>query len=106
MRGNYRLISVLSVIAKLFKKLVCEQLNIFLKENKILSSCQAGFRKGHTTTSVLLENTDSWLLNMDAGMINGVLFLDLCKAFDTVGIQDKTLEWFKSYLLNRAQYCI
>ncbi len=47
----------------------------------------------------------------------GVLFLDLCKAFDTVdhaillrklsiyGIHDKALKWFKSYLLHRAQYC-
>jgi hypothetical protein len=83
-RGNYRPISVLSVIAKLFEKLICEQLNLFLEENKILSSCQSGFSKGHSTTSALLENTDSWLRNMDAGRINGVLFLDLCKAFDTV----------------------
>jgi hypothetical protein len=30
--------------------------------------------------SAILANTDSWLLNMDARMINGVLFLDLCKA--------------------------
>jgi hypothetical protein len=43
---------------------------------------------------------------MDAGIINGVLFLDLCKAFDTAdhkilikklfiyGIQNKCLDWF------------
>ena len=54
---------------------------------------------------------------MGAGMINGVLFLDLCKAYDTVdhailvkklsyyGIQSKALEWFKSYLFSREQYC-
>ena len=78
-RGNYRPISVLSVIAT-----DCEQLNLFLEENKMLSSCQSGFRNGHSTTSALLENTDSWLLNMDTGRINGVLFLHLCKAFDTV----------------------
>jgi hypothetical protein len=50
-------------------------------------------------------------------MINGVLFLDLCKEFDTVdhgillsklsiyGIQNKALDWFKCYLHNRTQYC-
>jgi hypothetical protein len=83
-RSNYRPISVLSIIAKLFEKLVCAQLNSFLTENNIMSSCQSGFRKNYSTASALLANTDSWLLNMDAGMINGVLFLDLCKAVDTV----------------------
>jgi hypothetical protein len=55
---------------------------------------------------------------MDAGLINGVLFLDLCKAFDTVdhkilikklfiyGIRNKSLDWFKSYLHNRKQFCV
>ena len=85
-RGNYRPVSILAIIAKLFEKLVCSQLNIimFLTENNILTPCQSGFRKGHSTTTAILENTDLWLLNMDAGMINGVLFLDLCKTFDTV----------------------
>jgi hypothetical protein len=117
-RGNYRPISVLSIIAKIFEKLVYSQLNKFLTENSILSPCQSGFRKGHSTTTALLENTDSWLLNMDSGLVNGVLFLDLCKAFDTVnheilikklftyGIQNKSLDWFKSYLQNRKQFCV
>ena len=50
--------------------------------------------------------------------MNGVLFLDLCKAFDTVddiilikklsiyGIQNESLDWFKSYLHNRIQFCV
>jgi hypothetical protein len=58
-----------------------------LTENNIRSSCQSGFRKNHSTASALLAKLiriHAWLLNMHAGMINGVLFLDLCKAFDTV----------------------
>ena len=34
--------------------------------------------------SPLLEATDSWALNIDRGLINAVIFLDLKKAFDTV----------------------
>ena len=49
--------------------------------------------------------------------MNGVIFLDLKKAFDTVdheillsklafyGLQSQTVDWFKSYLLNRQQLC-
>ena len=55
---------------------------------------------------------------MDDGKINGVVFLDICKAFDSVnheillekcetqfGIHDTELKWFQSYLKNRKQVC-
>ena len=57
------------------------------------------------------------MLNIDRGMVNGVIFLDLKKAFDTVdhdpllsklafhGLQSQTFDWFKSYLSNRKQLC-
>ncbi len=55
---------------------------------------------------------------MDSGLINGVLFLDLKKAFDTVdheillkklhlyGIKGTTYAWFKSYIQNRKSICL
>ena len=50
----------------------------------LLSKHQSGFRSLHSTVTALLEATDSWALNIDRGLINAVVFLDLKKAFDTV----------------------
>ncbi len=86
--SNYRPISVISVVAKVFEKLVSGQLVEYLETYQLLSECQAG-----------------------------IIFLDLKKAFDCVdhailieklkkfGSVDNTLNWFKSYLTNRKQMC-
>ncbi|CAB3989406.1 Hypothetical predicted protein [Paramuricea clavata] len=114
---NYRPISVLSSVAKIYEKLVTEQLEIYLETNHILAEQQAGFRKNHSTQTSLLYITNQWLMNMDKGLLNGVIFLDLKKAFDCVdhnillkkmhcyGIRGHTLAWFQSYLSSRIQIC-
>jgi hypothetical protein len=53
------------------------KLTDYLNANDILSPCQSGFRQNHSKMSSLLSNSDSWLVNMDAGLVNGVVFLDL-----------------------------
>ena len=50
----------------------------------ILTSSQHGFRPLHSTVTALLKLTNQWYQNMDEGLINGIVFLDLKKAFDTV----------------------
>ena len=99
------------------EKIVYNQLISYIKENNVLTNSQFGFRKSHSTTTSLLKSTNKWLLNIDEGLINGVLFLDLRKAFDTVdhkilidklklyGITGNTLNWFISYLDKRYQTC-
>ena len=82
--GNYRPISVTSIVAKIFEKLVCGQLRSFMQENNIIIDDQSGFRPLHSTETILLDSTNEWLKNMDKGLMNGVLFLDLKKEFDTV----------------------
>ena len=79
---HYRTISVLSVIARLFEKIVHQQLYDFLKES--LSVTQTGFKSGCSTETSLLNTTDRWILDINKKYLNLTLFLDLRKAFDTV----------------------
>ena len=81
---NYRPTSIISVVAKVFEKLISRQLNGYLESNHLLSDSQAGFMKKSSTTTSLLNNTNKWYINMDNGLLNGIIFLDLKKAFDCV----------------------
>ena len=114
--NNYRPISVISIIAKVFERIVYDQLYSFLANEEIITNQQSGFRSLHSTVTALLEATDSWALDIDRGNVNAVVFLDLKKAFDTVdhdvllgklslyGVQESPYDfWFKSYLNNRTQ---
>ena len=79
-RSNYRPISVITAIAKVFEKLVYKQVTVYLEVNNIISTNQSGFRSRHSTETALLNCTNLWLVNMDNNLINGVLFLDLKKS--------------------------
>ena len=82
--ANYSPISVLSVIAKLFEKAIFNQVYSYLNDNKLLSKYQSGFRPMHSTLTALIDITDNWYLNIDDGLTNAILFIDLKKAFDTI----------------------
>ena len=56
--GNYRPISVISIIAKVFEKVVCNQLRSFMKENIIIIDEQSGLRQYHSTETTLLDSTN------------------------------------------------
>ena len=115
--NNYRPISVVPIVAKIFEKLVHNQLYRYLATNNLLANNQSGFRSLHSTLTALIDANNSWCVNIDKGLINGVVFIDLKKAFDTIdhkiliqklkvyGIDRNTLPWFESYLLNRQQHC-
>ena len=71
-------------MAKVFERIIYDQLYYYLNENNLLSRHQSGFRSLHSTVTALIEATDNWSLNIDRGFINAVVFLDRKKAFDTV----------------------
>jgi hypothetical protein len=65
-----------------------------LETNNILSRQQAGFRKNYSSQTSLLNITNKWLVNMNKGYLNGVVFLDLKKADLTAWI---IKYWLKNY---------
>ena len=77
--NDYRPISVLPVISKLIERVVFDQFYEYLIVHDLLADTQSGFRPRHSTQTALLEATNEWYLNIDNGLINGVLFLDLKK---------------------------
>lgn len=83
----------------------------------MLLGCQSGFRSLHSTLTALLEATNSWSVNIDNGLLNGVVFIDLTKAFNTInheiilrkmsylGVDLAAIKWLSSYLSGRTQRC-
>ena len=63
--NNYRPISVISIIAKVFERIVYDQLYSFLANEEIITNQQSGFRWLHSTVTALLEATDSWAFDID-----------------------------------------
>ena len=114
--NNYRPISILSVVNKIFEKILHKRLYSYLNKFNILYKFQFGFREGHSTTQALTEITDKIRNGMDHKNYTCGIFIDLCKAFDTVdheillskmyhyGIRGIVQKLFKSYLTNRMQY--
>ena len=114
-KENYRPISTLSNLSKVFERLIYNQIEKFM-ENK-LSTLLTGFRKNHSTQHALLRTIETWKTHLNKGNKIGTIFMDLSKAFDTIdhnlllaklnayGIGPNSLNFIKSYLTNRFQRC-
>ena len=82
--GNYQPISILASTARIFERLLYKQLHDFLATNKILNDKQWGFRSLHSTALALIDCSTNWLLNIDKGVTNLTVFLNIKTAFDTI----------------------
>lgn len=113
--GNYRPISLLPSISKIFEKVVKKRLIIYLDNEHLLADNQFGFRSARSTEDAIVSLVGNITHNLDKKNHCIGIFLDLAKAFDTVsklillrklelmGIRGIALKWFSSYLSDRKQ---
>ena len=108
---NYRPVSVLPAVSKIFERLLQEQLVRHM--DKFLSPYLCGYRKGFSTQDAILGMIEKWKAALDKREYSGAIFMDLSKAFDTLnhdlllaklhtyGFDKKSLSLIRSYLTNR-----
>ena len=114
---NYRPISLLPLMGKLFEKCIFDSMYSYFEDNNLFNSCQSGFRRQDSCISQLLAITHEISSNFDANpsLETRAAFLDLSKAFDKVwhegllyklksyGIEGPLLSVIKDFLANRYQ---
>ena len=108
--ANYRPISILPVINKVYEKVFYSRLYDYFSTNNILSSSQFGLRSGASTEHAFLKFTDNILKCFDDDKVGIATFINLSKAFDCVdhkilltkikqyGVHATPLRWISSYL--------
>ena len=112
-KENYRPVSVLSHVSKVFERIMYQQIEDFMKDK--LSSLLTGFRKNHSTQHCLMCMLEMWKKTLDNGGYVCAIFMDLSKAFDTLnhnlliaklgayGFETEALNYMSNYLTNRKQ---
>ena len=116
--NNYRPISLLSTVGKVFERIVFKYVFNYLRDNYIINLHQSGFLPGKSTVTQLIEVYHQFCKAVDNNKEIRVIFLDISKAFDKVwhrgllhklkrcGIGDRILLWFQNYLQSRQQRVI
>ena len=113
--NNYRPISLLSCVGKVFEKIIFKFLFNYFRDNFLLSIYQSGFMPGDSTVNQLVQIYHMMCDALDKQKEVRLVFCDISKAFDRVwhdglihkleclGIRGNLLIWLKSYLHNRQQ---
>jgi hypothetical protein len=113
--GNYRPVSLTSVVCKMLEGIVRDEIMKHLDENGLISNNQYGFRNKRSTCLQLLKVLDDWTEMLDEGLPFDVVYLDFKKAFDTVphqrlirklkayGIKQPLVLWIEDFLSSRTQ---
>ena len=113
---DYRPISILCVLSKVYERLALRQMADFLGNNRIFNPNNNAYRRGHSTTTTMLGIRDDILRAMKRGEVTIAVLADFSKAFDTVayqtvlsklhgmGFSNTSLKWIISYLTERTHY--
>ncbi|KAI8484062.1 hypothetical protein Bbelb_381800 [Branchiostoma belcheri] len=113
--GNYRPISLTSVIVKLFESVLRDALVEHMMLNDLFCDQQHGFVPGRSCTTQLITTMDQWTRAVEEGEPLDAIYLDLRKAFDSVpharlmyklsqyGISGKLHAWIQAFLTDRRQ---
>lgn len=114
-RSNYRPISVLSNMSKIFEKLLYQRIYSFFEKHDVISPTQFGFLPQSNTTSAVLHAVSKIKSSIDEKKLTAAIFIDIAKAFDSIdhgtilkklfqlGIRGKSNELLREYLFNRRQ---
>ena len=113
---DYRPISVLPVLSKTYERVILKQLCYFIEEHNLYNETQSGFRKGHSTNTLLLKFRDDIKKAMKRSEVTLSILIDYSKAFDTIdhgtllrnlckmNFSSSSVEIISSYLHDRHQF--
>ena len=113
--GNYRPVSLTSVVGKMMESIVRDSLVDHMMSHNLFCDAQHGFVPGRSCMTQLLVTLELWSELLDSGAPIDVIYLDFRKAFDTVphqrlirklkayGITGKLLNWISDFLSGREQ---
>ena len=113
--SNYRPISLLSTVSKVFEKIVHKYLFNFFRDNNVITAFQSSFVPGDSTVNQLTDIYNIFCKALDEGNQVRAIFCDISKVFDRVwhkgllfklksaGVSRSLLTWFSDYLNDRKQ---
>ena len=112
-KENYRPVSVLPILSKVFENVLSVQLTKFF--DNIFNDMLSAYRKKYSCQSVLLKLTETWRTALDNNMYIGAVMADLSRAFDSMphkllicklhayGLSHDACQMIASYLKDRQQ---